>query len=210
MTNKKIYEFIEQMKNTSDINSVIAKFEKELNADEYKRVNKAELSARKRGLKAIIKNQLDAFGNGAISDNGKCYVTDGVSAFVGKSVDGVETKSMQDAVIESGVSAELCDCIERFVKCSDKDVVVGIDYQDIVAKYEVALKEKKETKKDIRYCVNGIVDIGGRFLNIQYVKAACESVGFKNVKMYINSKYTVCFVGDYGKCAVGCCRRLNK
>ena len=29
MTNKKIFEFIEQMKNTSDINSVIAKFEKE-------------------------------------------------------------------------------------------------------------------------------------------------------------------------------------
>lgn len=210
MTNKKIFEFIEQMKNASDINSVIAKFEKELNADEYKRVNKAELSARKSGLKAIIKNQLDAFGNGAISDNGKCYVTDGFSAFMGKSVDGVEIKSIQDAVTESGASVGLCDCIERFVKCSDKDVVIDIDYQDIVAKYEVALKEKKETKKDIRYCVNGIVDIGGRFLNIQYVKAACESVGFKNVKMYINSKYTVCFVGDYGKCAVACCRRLNK
>lgn len=210
MTNKKIFEFIEQMKNASDINSVIAKFEKELNADEYKRVNKAELSARKSGLKAIIKNQVDAFSVGAISDNGKCYVTDGVSAFAGKSVDGVETKNIQDVVAESGASAGLCDHIEAFVKCSDEDVVIDIDYQDIVAKYEVALKEKKETKKGIQYCVNGIVDIGGRFLNIQYVKTACESVGFKNVKMYINSKYTVCFVGDYGKCAVACCRRLNK
>ena len=210
MTNKKIFEFIEQMKNASDINSVIAKFEKELNADEYKRVNKAELSARKSGLKAIIKNQSGAFCVGAISGNGKCYVTDGVSAFVGESVDEVETKSIHDVVIESGASVELCDRIEGFVKCSDKDVVVDIDYQDIVAKYEVALKEKKETKKDIHYCVNGIVDIGGRFLNIQYVKAACESVGFKSVKMYINSKHTVCFVGDYGKCAVACCRRLNK
>ena len=210
MTNKKIFEFIEQMKNTSDINSVIAKFEKELNADEYKRVNKAELSARKSGLKAIIKNQVGDFSVGAISDNGKCYVTDCVSAFVGEPVDGVETKSIRDAVAVSSVYAGLCDRIEDYVKCSDDDVVIEIDYRDIVAKYEVALKEKKETKKDIHYCVNGIVDIGGRFLNIQYVKAACECVGFKNVKMYINSKYTVCFVGDYGKCALACCRKLNK
>lgn len=100
MTNKKIFEFIEQMKNASDINSVIAKFEKELNADEYKRVNKAELSARKSGLKAIIKNQSGVFSVGAVSDNGKCYVIDGFSAFVGESVDGVETKSIQDAAVE--------------------------------------------------------------------------------------------------------------
>lgn len=210
MTNKKIFEFIEQMKNTSDINSVIAKFEKELNADEYKRVNKAELSARKSGLKAIIKNQVGAFSIGAISDNGKCYVTDGVSAFAGEAVDGIETKSMQDNMIKSIAPERLCERIEDYVKCSDDDVVIDIDYQDIVAKYEVALKEKKETKRGIQHCVNGVVDIGGRFLNIQYVKAACESVGFKNVKMYINSKYTVCFVGDYGKCALACCRKLNK
>ena len=198
------------MKNTSDINSAIAKFEKELNADEYKRVNKAELSARKSGLKAIIKNQSVAFNIGAISNNGKCYVTDGVSAFVGESVDGIETKSMQDNMIKSIAPERLCERIEGYVKCSDDDVVVDIDYQDIVAKYEVALKEKKETKMGIQHCVNGVVDIGGRFLNIQYVKAACESVGFKNVKMYINSKYTVCFVGDYGKCALACCRKFNK
>lgn len=210
MTNKKIFEFIEQMKNASDINSVIAKFEKELNADEYKRVNKAELSARKSGLKAIIKNQVGAFSVGAISDNGKCYVTDGVSAFAGESVDGVNMRNAEDVTIEHRNPAKLCGQIESFVKCSDEDVVIDIDYQDIVAKYEVALKEKKETKIGIQYCVNGVVDIGGRLLNIQYVKVACESVGFKNVKMYINSEYTVCFVGDYGKCAVACCRRLNK
>ena len=210
MTNKKIYEFIEQMKNTSDINSVIAKFEKELNADEYKRVNKAELSARKSGLKAIIKNQVGAFSIGAISNNGKCYVTDDISAFAGESVVDVDMRDVEDVTIEHRNPAKLCERVEAFVKCSDEDVVIDIDYKDIVAKYEVALKEKKETKKDIRYCVNGIVDIGGRLLNIQYVKAACESVGFKNVKMYINSKYTVCFVGDYGKCAVACCRRPNK
>lgn len=210
MFNKKIFEFIEQMKNTSDINSVIAKFEKELNDDEYKRVNKAELSARKSGLKAIIKNQVGALSIGAISNNGKCYVTDAVSAFVGELVDGVDMRGVEDATIEHRNPAKLCERVEAFVKCSDEDVVIDIDYKDIVAKYEVALKEKKETKKGIQYCVNGVVDIGGRFLNIQYVKAACESVGFKNVKMYINGKYTVCFVGDYGKCAVACCRRLNK
>ena len=210
MTNKKIFEFIEQMKNTSDINSVIAKFEKELNADEYKRVNKAELSARKSGIKAIIKNQPIAFNIGAISNNGKCYVTDGVSAFAGESVDGVDMIDVEDVAIKHREPANLCERIEGYVKCSDDDVVIDIDYQDIVAKYEVALKEKKETKRGIQHCVNGVVDIGGRFLNIQYVKAACESVGFKNVKMYINSKYTVCFVGDYGKCALACCRKLNK
>lgn len=210
MTNKKIYEFIEQMKNTSDINSVIAKFEKELNADEYKRVNKAELSARKSGLKAIIKNQFGDLSIGAISNNGKCYVTDGISAFVGESVDGVGMRGVEDVTVEHINPAKLCEQVEAFVKCSDEDVVIDIDYKDIVAKYEVALKEKKEKKIGIQYCVSGVVDIGGRFLNIQYVKAACESVGFKNVKMYINSNYTVCFVGNYGKCVVVCCRRLNK
>lgn len=210
MTNKKIFEFIEQMKNTSDTNSVIAKFEKELNADEYKRVNKAELSARKRGLKAIIKNQFGAFSIGAISNNGKCYVTDGISAFVGESVDDVNMRDVEDVTIEHRNPAKLCEQVEAFVKCSAEDVVIDIDYQDIVAKYEIALKEKKETKTDIHYCVNGVVDVGGRFLNIQYVKAACESVGFKNVRMYINSKNTVCFVGSHGRCAVACCSRPNK
>lgn len=146
MTNKKIFEFIEQLKNASDINSVIAKFEKELNADEYRRVNKAELSARKSGLKAIIKNQFGAYSLGAISNNGKCYATDGFFAFMGESVDGVNMRDAEDVTIKYKNPAKLCEQIESFVKCSDEDAVVDIDYQDIVVKYEVALKEKKEKK----------------------------------------------------------------
>lgn len=210
MDNKKIFNFVEQLKTASDINDVIAKFEKELNADEYNRVNKAELSARKRGLNAIIKRQCGAFAVGAISNNDKCYVIDGISAFVGKSVDSIDTKSVKDVVIESGEFTNICEQIDKFVECTDDDAVVDIDYDDIVAKYEIALKEKKETKKDIGHCMSGVVDIGGKFLNIEFVKNACECVGFKNVRMCINNKYRVVFVGDFGKCVVCCCRRLSK